>query len=60
FPRVFIPSFSEGSATAGFSDVPMKKFCDIAERVMQRRNKHLNELDRHILECIRAAASKFK
>ena len=60
FPRVFIPSFSEGSATAGFSDVPMKKFCDIAERVMQRRNKHLNELDRHILECIREAASKFK
>lgn len=60
FPRVFIPSFSEGSATAGFSDVTMKKFCDIAERVMQRRDKHLDERDRHIFECIREAASRYK
>ncbi len=60
FPRVFIPSFSEGSATAGFSDVPMKKFCDIAERVMQRRDKYLNEHDRRIFECVREVANRYK
>lgn len=60
FPRVFVPSFSEGSASGGFSDVPMKKFNDIAERVMSRRNIHFDESDRRIFEKIYEVASSFK
>ena len=42
FPRNFIASFSDGSAT-GFSEVPLKKFLDTARRVMARRNIELDE-----------------
>lgn len=42
FPRVFVPSFSEGSASGGFSDVSLKKFSDIAARVMERRGISLS------------------
>ncbi len=60
FPRVFVPSFSEGSPITGFTDVPMKKFLDIAERVMSRRGLALNEEDRRIYEKVYEVASKFK
>lgn len=60
FPRVFIPSFSEGSAVAGFSEVPMRKFYDIAERAMQRRDKHLEERDRRIFERVREVADSLR
>ena len=60
FPRVFVPSFSEGSATSGFSDVPMKKFYDIAERVMSRRGISFTDDDRAIYERVREVASRFK
>ena len=52
FPRVFVPSFSEGSASAGFSDVNLKKFFDIASRVMQRRGLDITERERSIFEHI--------
>lgn len=60
FPRVFVPSFSEGSPAGGFKDVPLKKFCEIAERVMSRRGLELTEQDRRILERVREVASRFK
>lgn len=60
FPRVFVPSFSEGSASGGFSDVSMKKFYDIAERVMGRRGLSLADGDRLIYERVREVAAKFK
>lgn len=60
FPRVFVPSFSEGSASSGFSTVPLKKFHDIAERVMSRRNLHLTEKDACIYEKVYEIASQFK
>lgn len=60
FPRVFVPSFSEGSPTTGFSDVPMKKFLDIAERVMSRRGLSLNDDDRRIYEKVYEVASGLK
>lgn len=41
FPRNFIGSFQEGGATGGFSEVPLKKFFDIARRVMARRQVEL-------------------
>lgn len=52
FPRVFVPSFSEGSATAGFSDVSLKKFFDIAERVMGRRGQTITSDKRRVYEYI--------
>ncbi len=60
FPRVFVPSFSEGSATGGFTSVSMKKFDDIAERVMSRRNLHLTEEDSRIYEKVYQVAAAFK
>lgn len=41
FPRNFIGSFQEGGATGGFIEVPLKKFFDIARRVMARRQVEL-------------------
>lgn len=60
FPRVFVPSFSEGSPTTGFTNVTMKKFLDIAERVMSRRGLSLNDDDRRIYEKVYEIASRFK
>ena len=60
FPRPFIPSFSQGSATAGFKDVVLKKFFDIAARAMERRGIELTEKDRRIFEEIFAVAQTYK
>ncbi len=60
FPRVFVPSFSEGSAVGGFSSVTMKKFVEIAERVMSRRGLTVTEGDRRIFEKVYEVASRFK
>jgi len=54
FPRVHIPSFSEGSPQSGFKEVPLKKFYDIAERVMSRREVRFTDADRKIFEKIYA------
>lgn len=59
FPRTFIPSFSEGGA-AGFNDVQLTKFYDIAERVMARRHKELTDVDRQIFEAIYNIADTYK
>lgn len=59
FPRTFIPSFSEGGA-AGFNDVQLSKFFDIAERAMARRHKQLTEADRRIFEEIYRIADTYK
>ncbi len=60
FPRVFVPSFQEGSANGGFVDVPVKKFLTVAERVMARRNHTLSDLDRSIFDRIFEYASHLK
>lgn len=60
FPRVFVPSFLEGSANGGFTDVPVKRFLTIAERVMARRNISLTDLDREIFDRIFEYASHLK
>ncbi len=59
FPRNFVASFSEGSA-AGFSDVSMTKFFDVAARVMARRGIELTEADRRMFYAIRDAAENYK
>lgn len=60
FPRVFVPSFSEGSATGGFSDVSLKKFFEIASRVMGRRGLEISEKERGIFEHIYAFSQNHK
>ena len=59
FPRNFVASFSEGS-TSGFIDVPISKFFGIAQRMMARRNKVLDENDRKIFETIYESAENYK
>jgi hypothetical protein len=54
-----VASFSEGGS-AGFSDVPMSKFFDIARRVMARRNVELTQIDIDIFEAIRDIAETYK
>lgn len=60
FPRVFVPSFSEGSSTTGFTSVPVKKFISIAERAISRRNLTVTESDIRIFEKVYEVASRFK
>lgn len=60
FPRQFIPSFQNGSPEAGYQDVTISNFMEIASRVMARRGLELTEVDRHIFEHINSIAAKFK
>lgn len=60
FPRVFLPSFSEGSPSSGFKSVSVSKFETIASRVMARRGMEVTDADRMIYEAIYKVSSKFK
>lgn len=60
FPRTFIPSFSEGSPAAGFADVSLKKFFDIADRVMSRRGITLDDAGRRVYEHVYAMSQNYK
>ena len=60
FPRQFIPSFQNGSPEAGFSDVSIDTFMQVASRVMARRGLELPDVDRHIFENIHLSAARFK
>ncbi|MDX5421602.1 MAG: GlmU family protein [Hymenobacteraceae bacterium] len=48
YPRNFIPSFSWGGAS-GFETFQLRKACEVAEKVMERRHKDLDEVERAIL-----------
>lgn len=48
FPRTFIPSFAWGGA-AGFSTFQLNKMLETAEKVLGRRSKVLEEVDKNIL-----------
>lgn len=60
FPRVFVPSFSEGSSATGFTNVSITKFMQIAERVLSRRGRTITDTDREIYERVYEVASSFK
>ncbi|MDE7180159.1 MAG: glucose-1-phosphate thymidylyltransferase [Muribaculaceae bacterium] len=60
FPRQFIASFQAGSPEAGFSDVSIDTFMQVASRVMGRRGLELSRVDRHIFEHIYDMASQLK
>ena len=59
FQRNFLASFSEGSR-AGFTDVPLDRFFEIASRVMARRGVELTEADRDIFRHVNEMAHNFK
>ena len=59
FPRNFVASFSEGSS-AGFTDVSLNKFFDIAHRMMARRNIELTDIDQQIFQAIYNIADTYK
>lgn len=52
FPRVFVPSFCEGSPSSGFLPVGRKKFQDIADRVMSRRDMEMGEEEKNLYDKI--------
>ena len=60
FPRNFVASFQEGSATAGFKNVPLNTFFAIAERVMARRGIPLTDADREIFTAIYNISDRYK
>lgn len=60
YPRTFIPSFSNGSPDAGFTNVAIPTFMEVASRVMGRRGLELTDVDRRIFEYIYQSAERFK
>lgn len=58
-PRTFIPSFSKGGS-AGFDDVSMIEFFDIARRVMARRGMVLDAASERMFNAIRESAEVYK
>jgi UDP-N-acetylglucosamine diphosphorylase/glucosamine-1-phosphate N-acetyltransferase len=48
FPRNFVPSFSWGGAS-GFETYQLRKVYEVAEKVMERRHKALDETEKNIL-----------
>lgn len=59
FPRNFIPSFSWGGA-AGFSEYKLNKVFEVAEKVMERRNKSLNNIEKEILTKVFEMSKKWR
>jgi UDP-N-acetylglucosamine diphosphorylase/glucosamine-1-phosphate N-acetyltransferase len=59
FPRNFIPSFSWGGAR-GFTVYSIKKAFEVAELVMTRKEKELDETEKDILNEIFKRTSKYR
>lgn len=59
FPRNFVPSFAWGGAK-GFSTYRLEKVYEVAERVMQRRNKTLTNKIKRMLEKVFEASSQYR
>ncbi len=59
FPRNFVPSFSWGGAS-GFETYQLKKAFATAEKVLERRNVTLSEIDRDILQHIFDHSAKYR
>jgi len=59
YPRNYVPSFAWGGAQ-GFKTYILKKSVETAEKVMQRRNIELTEIDKKILEHILLRTAEFR
>lgn len=52
FPRTYLPNFHDGSPGSGFKKVSFRKFIEMAERMMMRRDMEMGEKERKIFEEI--------
>ncbi|MCS6929921.1 MAG: GlmU family protein [Saprospiraceae bacterium] len=52
YPRHFIPDFAWGGPDSGFRTYTFEEACATAQRVLQRRNRNLTDLDKAILRHI--------
>lgn len=59
FPRNFVPSFSWGGAH-GFTVYGINKAFEVAEKVMERRNIKLDEVEKNIIKEIFEKTSKYR
>lgn len=53
FPRNFVPSFSDGGAVSGFTEVSLREFLDTAARVMARRGCSLSPAQAEMFRAIK-------
>ncbi len=59
FPRNFIPSFSWGGIK-GFKEYRKDKAFEVAQKVMERRNKKFDEVEKNIMEEIFNRTQKYR
>jgi len=59
YPRNFIPSFSWGG-TNGFTTYKTSKAFETAERMMMRRKKDFDEVEKNILEKVFELTSEYR
>ncbi|RIV32839.1 glucose-1-phosphate thymidylyltransferase [Flagellimonas lutimaris] len=60
FPRNFIPSFSWGGPTAGYTTFRTNKAFEVAEAMMKRRNMEFNDTEAKILEHVFELTQKWR
>ena len=51
FPRNFVPSFSWGGSS-GYSTYQLRKVYEVAEKVMERRSKVFDEVEKDIIDSV--------
>ena len=51
FPRNFVPSFSWGGSS-GYSTYQLRKVYEVAEKVMERRSKLFDEVEKDIIDSV--------
>jgi len=51
FPRNFVPSFSWGGSS-GYSTYQLRKVYEVAEKVMERRSKAFDEVEKGIIDSV--------
>jgi len=59
FPRNFVPSFAWGG-NGGYSTYKFSKACEVAEKVMARRNTEFNDQDKAILQNVFEQTTNFR
>ena len=60
FPRNFIPSYSWGGATAGYTTFRTNKAFEVATAMMKRRNMEFNAIEARILEHVFEFTQKWR
>ncbi|MEL6533913.1 MAG: GlmU family protein [Bacteroidota bacterium] len=59
FPRNFVPSFAWGGSQ-GFTTFQLRKAFEVADRVMPRRNRELDEVEKGILQTVFDTSAEYR